>query len=158
MAIKVLRGNVTPGYKVTAGQTIYGGLGVQLSADGESIEVGGAEPIGLAVESNVYFPAQASQPDNTIGDGFDYPNYNRGGRICVVNLGAEVELFDDKRAAAGASHPVLTSDTFTPNAIVYADATTGKITTTAGSNKRVGRVSNVGGTGASLVLKIVVEI
>ncbi len=159
MGIRIVReaGDRTPGYKVAASNTIYGGLAVQLTAN-DTVAVGGAEVVGLALESNVAFPAQASTPDNTVGDQFNYLDYNRGGLIAVVNGSAEVELYDDGRAAAGASHPVTYGDSWALMAPVYADATTGKLTTTAEGNKRIGRVTGITGTGAALVLRVMLEL
>lgn len=163
MGIRVLRENAgsrTPGYKVASGVSVYPGVAVVLSAI-DTITLYDAntnQVLGLALDSNVQFPMQNTDPDTQAGEGFDYTNYNRGGLIAVIN-NAEVELFDDERAAAGASHPVVYGDTFALNGIVYADATTGKITTEAdgGANLRVGRVTGITGTDVSTVLRIIIE-
>lgn len=171
MAIRILKetgASRSAGYKVTANVSILPGNAVVLGADEETIKLPASgtseEILGLALDSNVMFPFQSATPDQTMGNGYDYLNYNRQGLVSVFNNGGEVELFDDKRLADGLSHPVIYGGTFTLNIPVYANCTSGTstqlgfITEVATTNKRIGRVTGVFGTGADLVLRIIVEI
>jgi hypothetical protein len=55
-------------------------------------------PYGLAIESNVKFPLAPATGDPA-GQGYDYTNFNRGGKLaCFIN-GGEFELSDDGRGS-----------------------------------------------------------
>lgn len=167
MGIRVLKeaGNSrTPGYevKVTGGvaEVILPGLACNLEdantikiADGTSEKV-----VGLALDSNVLFPIGNTLPDSQAGEGYDYLSYNRQGLVSLFSNG-EVELYDDKRQAAGASHPVNFAEAFTVNAPVYADAS-GKITlVNGGTAPEVGIVTGITNPGvAGLVLRVKLSI
>jgi hypothetical protein len=71
-------------------------------------------PYGLAIESNVKFPI-APLTGDPAGEGFDYTNFNRGGKVAVFHSGGEFELFDDGRGL-----PYATG-TYTINYPVYAN-------------------------------------
>jgi len=150
----------TPGSNVLAGEEIMPGF-VMLMEDAETIKVydDKAEiPSGLAMQSNVHYPAfDPAAPDGTpVGDGYEFLNYNRGGLIGLFRAGGTVLLYDDKRKSGGASHPVDYSQAYAVNGICYADETTGKITSDSatGTRKEVGIVEKVVGSGADLVLKM----
>lgn len=167
MGIRVLKeasNSRTAGYKVDidirfgAPWAIVPGIACNL-VDAETLKIadGTTEAIiGLALDSNVLFPMTNGLPDGAAGEGYDYLNYNRQGLVALFSNG-EVELYDDKRMAAGASHPANYLEAFAINAPVYADAT-GKITLVPGTNK-VGEVTGITNPGApELVLKIKLSI
>jgi hypothetical protein len=168
MAMNILKetgASRSAGYAVASGVSVYGGLAMILQ-DAQTITLFSTNavlPQGLAIESNVIYPAMNLTPgtDGLIaqaGQGNDYLNYNRQGLISLFRDGI-VELYDDLRAASGASSPINTSDTFSFNVPVYATATTGVITVASngGANVLVGRVLNSVGTGSAKVVTIVVN-
>lgn len=164
MAIRILRegaGSRTPGYAVAAGQSIVGGMTVILS-DASTITAyttSAAQPLGLAIDTNVLLAAQNASPDQTAGQGYDYLNYDRGGLISVLNKGAEVEIYDDGRSVS----PFDTGNhTFVLNTPIYTVA--GYLSSVVGTGVRIGRVTSVTGTyaaagaGSDLVVRFILEI
>jgi hypothetical protein len=96
---------------------------------------------GIAAESTGQLPI-APLSGLTAGEGFDYTNFARGGLVsCFVN-GSELELYDD-----GHGVPFTDTDTYTLNREVYADESTGLITSDAtGGRKAIGSVTDVEGS------------
>jgi hypothetical protein len=162
MALRVLRENAgsrTPGYDVAAGVSLVGGLAVVLS-DNDTIKLNTAAAtdavLGLVMESNIAFPAQSTTPDQQAGQGYDYLDYNRGGLFTVIH-DAEVEVWDDGRSTTVV--PFDTTGTYAVNQPVYAETVTGKITDdSTATNQRIGRITAVTGSGATAVLRILLEI
>lgn len=153
--IKVLKEvNRLPGLLPKDGEQILGGSVVTL--DGDRLKkydgTAGTFPLGLASDSNIQFPIQA--PNGiTVGVGYDYTGFARGGLIGVFINGGLFELFDD-----GRGHPCVITDTFEQNKPVYAN-NEGKITSDgSGSKPRIGTVYGVSGSGADLRLTIKLEI
>jgi len=162
MGIRVMHensGSRTRGFAVKSGDTVYPGLVVQ-KEDNDTIKIPTTltEPmLGLALDSNVLYPFQATAPDTTAGEGYNYLDYNRQGLVAYIS-NAEVELYDDKRAAAGASHPVDYSKTYAVNEPVYVIAS-GKIDNATSGNTQVGVVTAVENNGSSaLVLRVKLTI
>src|SRR5271157_2614101 len=129
MAIRILRetgASRSAGYivNVAAGvaDSILPGIAVTLMTTDANAQTIGllssiatpytGEILGLTLDSNIIFPFQSSQPNNTMGQGFDYTNYNRQGLIGVFNNHGEVELYDDNRLAGGLSSPIIYGDAF----------------------------------------------
>ena len=166
MGIRILResasGSRTAGMAVLAGESIVPGI-VIVQDDNTTVKVftGTAlAPLGLALDSNVQFPSQATAPDVTAGAGFDYLNYNRQGLVAAITGDAEVELYDDLRdtSTAGASHPVDHTQAYVVGAPLFADTTTGRVTSVVGSNKAIGRCTGIDGSGATMVVRMIVNI
>lgn len=162
MGIRVLHensGSRTEGFEVKSGDTIYPGLVVQ-KEDASTIKIPTTltEPmLGLALDSNALFPFQATVPDATVGEGYDYLNYNRQGLVAYIS-NAEVELFDDKRAESGDSHPVDYSKTYVVNEPLYVIAD-GKIDNATSGNTQIGVVTGASNNGsAALVLRVKLTI
>jgi hypothetical protein len=163
MALRVLRENAgsrTPGYDVNTDVSVVGGLAVVLH-DNNTIKLNTAAAtdavLGLVMESNIAYPAQSTVPDHQAGQGFDYLDYNRGGLVTVIH-DAEVEIWDDGRSATVI--PIVTGGTYEVNNPVYAETNTGKITDVdgGGTNQRIGRITGVTGSGATILLQILLEI
>ena len=86
--------------------------------------------LGIAAETTVQ-PPIAPLSGNTVGEGYNYTDFARGGLVsCFVN-GSELELFDDGRGA-----PYETADTYVLNRAVYAKEN-GKITSAVGGGRQL---------------------
>jgi hypothetical protein len=97
----------------------------------------GAVVYGIAAESTGQLPI-APANGLTAGQGYDYTNFARGGLVGAFITGSELELFDD-----GHGLPYLTggSESYALNAPVYADVTTGKVTSLpTGNSDAIGTV------------------
>lgn len=149
MALRFVREvNRSLGFAKKSGTTITSGQPLMLDTTGASLmpfdgSVTNGVPYGLALEDTVNQPLQGAT--FTAGQGFDYTNFARGGLYSVMLDGGEAELFDDGRGA-----PYVTTDTYTVNAPVYANSS-GKITSTAGSNPLVGYCTAVTGSPVTLL-------
>jgi hypothetical protein len=174
MAINILRevsrdGGRLPQSNGTSGAILSGmvlelannGLNVQLST---SVSPAPAAPWGLAAESNVQQPLQG--PGGlTVGVGYDYTNFDRGGLISVFQNGGSFELFNDQGELAPLSpsggNPFVYTDSFASNNYVYAQANTGLVTATAsGNSAAIGTCISVtnAGSAADMVLQIKLSI
>lgn len=153
MAIRILKEvNREGGRAPATGADIIAGQPLELADASHVQPYSGASnslPLGLASDSNLHQPLQA---DNglTVGVGFDYTNFNRGGLIGAFINGGEFEMFDD-----GTGAPFETGDTYTLNHPVYANSS-GLITSTAASNPRVGMVMAV--TGSAPVTRLTIKM
>ena len=175
MAINILRevsrdGGRLPQSNGTSGAILSGmvlelannGLNVQLSTSLSS--AGTALPWGLAAESNVQQPLQG--PGGlTVGVGYDYTNFDRGGLISVFQNGGSFELFNDQGELAPLSpsggNPFVIGDTFVSNNYVYAQVNTGLVTAVAAGNSApIGSCISVtnAGSAADMVLQIKLSI
>ena len=118
MAYRVIReNNRSEGFAVLAGEHIIAGAPVMIGS-GFTVKKadGAAMPYGLACESTDPLPmAPASGP--TAGQGYDYTNWNRGGKVAAFVTGSELELFDD-----GHGKPFNDAATYAINGAVYANA------------------------------------
>lgn len=134
MAMKVVNSGLEtrkPGYTVKAGVSILAGKPVRFDptdTTGATIQLadGGCGTTGFALESNV-----APLSLNMFFD-----EVNRGGLISYVcGNGIEIEVWNDGRGDI-----FVTTDTFTPGALVYSSAA-GLITTTASVGGSIGKVT-----------------
>jgi hypothetical protein len=173
MAINILRevsrdGGRLPQSNGTSG-AILSGMVLELANNGLNVQLStsaapGPMPWGLAAESNVQQPLQG--PGGlTVGVGYDYTNFDRGGLISVFQNGGSFELFNDQGELAPLSpsggNPFVISDTFVSNGLVYAQVNTGLVTSVAGSNSgAIGSCISVtnAGSAADMVLQIKLSI
>ncbi len=102
MAVRIIReNNRSEGRKkVTAAPDIIAGQPLLLAANKETKAYDDtshvAFPYGIAAESTEQLPI-APASGQTVGEGFDYTNFNRGGLVGAFVNGSELELFDDGR-------------------------------------------------------------
>ena len=120
MAYRVIReNNRSEGLPVLAGEHIIAGAPVMLDASSGLAFKKANEtdmPYGLACESTDPLPmAPASGP--TVGQGYDYTQYARGGKVAAFVTGSELELFDD-----GHGLPFVAAGPWLVNAPVYVSA------------------------------------
>lgn len=157
MAIRILKEVSRDGGRLPAtGASVIAGVALELAASGTVQPYTGAanaEPWGLASDSNVTQPLQGAG-GLTVGVGFDYTNFNRGGLIGAFQNGGVFELYND-----GTGNPMDITATFVPNAAVYSGATglADDATAQAGRDKlgTCVSVSNAGhATNMRLVLKL----
>jgi hypothetical protein len=153
MAIRILKEvNREGGRAPATGALIIAGQPLEL-ASASTVQpysgVSGSLPLGLASDSNKTQPLQAAN-GLTVGVGFDYTNFDRGGLVGAFINGGEFELFDDSTGA-----PFMTGDTYTLNMPVYANSS-GLVTSTAASNPRIGMVTAV--TGSAPVTRLTIKL
>ncbi len=96
-------------------------------------------PLGLASDSNIQQPLQGAG-GLTVGVGFDFTNFNRGGLIGAFLNGGVFELSND-----GTGNPYEDGDTYVLNQPVFANSS-GLVTSTVGSNPELGTVLAVTGS------------
>jgi hypothetical protein len=162
MALSIVREvNRSIGLSLASGATIISGQPLMLvpTASGTATQVKpfdgsvtNSKPYGLALEDSQFLPLQnASAPDQTAGQGYDYTNFARGGLYSALLDGGEVQLFSD-----GRGYPFLQTDTWFIGAPVYANSS-GLITATAGSNPLIGYCTGFTGSPATMLqVKIVI--
>ena len=172
MAINILRevsrdGGRLPQTNGTSG-AILSGMCLELANNGLNVQLststGATQPWGLAAESNVQQPLQG--PGGlTVGVGYDYTNFDRGGLISVYQNGGSFELFNDQGEMAPLSpsggNPFVYTDSFVSNGLVYAQVNTGLVTSVAGGNSAaIGSCISVtnAGSAADMVLQIKLSI
>jgi hypothetical protein len=103
----------------------------------------------LAIESNVKFPLAPATGDPA-GQGYDYTNFNRGGKIaCFIN-GGEFELSDDGRGSP------IAAVVFAINGPVY--ATAAGLVSSAAVGSRIGTVVDYDVASSPTRLRIKSEI
>jgi hypothetical protein len=113
----------------------------------------GALPMGLAAESNVMYPIQGDP--FTVGVGYDYNRFNRGGLVSFFFNGGMFELTSDPRGTV-----FVDTDTYVINKPVYVNSN-GKITSDSnnGNNPMIGVVVNYvtqSGKVVSLTIKLTI--
>ena len=140
MAIRQVKEvNRSIGYPVASGNIVGGNL-LEINASQQVLPWlhtrTAGKPLGLAIESNVFFPLQPANGE-VAGQGFDYTNFNRGGlESCYIN-GGDFVLYNDGRGYPYA----VGSVTYAVNQPVYASAVTdGLITSAVTSGVIVGYV------------------
>lgn len=95
---------------------------------------------GIAAEDTVQNPI-APASGQTVGEGFDYTDFARGGKVSVFHTGSVLELFDDGRGA-----PYEAGDTYVLNRPVYAKEN-GLVTSDAtGGRQEIGSVVDFEGS------------
>ena len=97
--------------------------------------------LGLAAEDVVQNPI-APTSGKTVGQGFDYTDFARGGLVSAFINGGIFELFDDGRGA-----PYTTGDTYVLNRPVFVSESTGLITSDGtGNRQEIGSVVDFEGS------------
>ena len=149
MAIKISREvNRAEGRLPATSVKIYAGMALVIDTGKFTPYAGGAGiiPYGIADVSNVVPPLQGAP--YTVGQGFDYTGFNRGGLVGAFINGSELDLYDDLRDVTSCPFLVGGGESYVVNKAVYADATTGKITSLAGAgaNYEIGSVVALEGT------------
>jgi hypothetical protein len=140
MAIRQIKEvNRSVGYPVASGNIVGGNL-LEINASQQVLPWlhtrTAGKPLGLAIESNVFFPLQPANGE-VAGQGFDYTNFNRGGLESVYLNGGDFVLYNDGRGYPYA----VGSVTYAVNAPVYASAAVdGLITSDPTSTVIVGYV------------------
>jgi len=156
VAIRVRREvNRSEGRLPASGVNILAGQAVMIDGDGKFTNFADAgstlTPYGLADVSNVTLPLAGSD-GVTVGQGYDYTNFARGGLVGAFLNGGEFSLFDD-----GRGKPFIDTDTYLVNGKVYvvkSGADTGKITSVA-VGPEIGTVVEVTGSPVdTLVIKV----
>ena len=146
MAVRVIRENkrsagLTPksGVTIIAGEPVVLDTATSVRLYDSAAHTAGALLYGIAAESTAQLPL-APANGMTAGQGYDYTNFARGGLVSCFELGSELELFDD-----GHGLPYLTggSESYALNAPVYADVTTGKVTSLAASGANSGVIGSI---------------
>jgi hypothetical protein len=146
MALRIIREvNRSLGFAKTSGTTIISGQPLMLDSTAAALKpfdgsVTNAKPYGLALEDSQVPPLQASSANQTVGQGYDYTNFARGGLYSVLCDGGEFELYNDGRGA-----PFVTSDTYQIMGPVYANAS-GLLTSQSSGNALVGYCTAVTGS------------
>jgi hypothetical protein len=132
------------------------GLNVQLSTS-----TGSTYSWGLAADSNVQQPLQGAG-GLTVGVGYDYTNFDRGGLISVFQNGGSFELYNDLGEIAPLQgNPFVYTDSFVSNAPVYAQVNTGLVTSVSGGNSpQIGTTIQVtnAGNATEMLLQIKLSI
>lgn len=151
MALRVIRETGRSlGYSLASGATIISGQPLMLASASTvkpyDASVTNGQVIGLALEDSEYLPL-AGSGGITAGAGYDYTNFARGGMFSYICDGGEVELYSDGRGL-----PFETGDTYVIGCKVYANSS-GKITSTSGSNPEVGICTSFTGSPVT-VLKV----
>lgn len=148
MAIKIEKENLasrTPGNPIESGSyLIYKGTVIVME---KNITTGAIEvrpytdtdvtnlliPSGLAIDQNVQNPLQA-QNGLTVGDGYDYTDFNRGGLVAAI---------DDATVWVKGDTLVKPDDTWTISTKVYWDGAAALFTdTTSGKTVAVGALED----------------
>lgn len=156
MAIRILKEVSRDGGRLPAtGATVVAGMALELAAaDTVQPYVGAAlaEPWGLASDSNVTQPLQGAG-GLTVGVGYDYTNFNRGGLIGAFQNGGVFELYND-----GTGNAMNIAGTFVPNVAVFAAA--GLITdaTALAGRDKVGTCVSVSNAGSSTAMRLTIKL
>lgn len=157
MAIRILKEVSRDGGRLPAtGASVIAGIALELGAAGAVQPYTGAalaEPWGLASDSNVTQPLQGAG-GLTVGVGFDYTNFNRGGLIGAFQNGGVYELYND-----GTGNAMDIAATFVPNAAVFANATglADDATLQAGRDK-LGTCVSVANAGHATNMRLVLKL
>ena len=159
MAIKIIKEVSRDGGRLPAtGASILAGDAIQLNAAGEVLPYAntGAQAHrvwGLASDSNVTQPLQGAG-GLTVGVGFDYTNFNRGGLIGAFMNGGVYELYND-----GSGNPMVIGGTYVVNEPVYSD-TSGKITEVDGFSgaSLLGTVVSVSNAGSATAMRLQLKL
>ena len=91
-------------------------------------DVGVLTPGGVAIDQN-YRPSMAPDSNPTVGEGYDYTDFNRGGLVGTI---------DDATVWISGNSLVKADDTWTVGTSVYWDADNSLFTDTNSSDTKVG--------------------
>ena len=158
MAIRILKEVSRDGGRLpSATYSVIAGIPLELAAAGAEVRPyqGAATtmPFGLASDSNITQPLQGAG-GLTVGVGFDYTNFNRGGLIGAFLNGGAFELYND-----GTGNPFDTAATFALNTVVYANSASGLLSDVAGANgKAVGVTMGVTSAGSLTAMKLQLKL
>jgi len=108
-------------------------------ADGSFADI----PLGIAADSTE-IPPLAPSSGQVAGEGFDYTNFARGGKVAVFQDGSELELFDDGRGA-----PYEDGDTYVLNRPVFAKENGLVTSVVGGGRQQIGSVVDFAGSPVS---------
>jgi len=157
MAIRILKEVSRDGGRLpSVGASIIAGVAIQLdTADTVKpfLAAGGTVPLGLASDSNVTQPLQGAG-GLTVGVGYDYTNFNRGGLIgCFLN-GGVFELYND-----GTGNPFVLAPVapYALNKPVYANGS-GLSTADAAGNMLVGYCMKVVNAGNATTMRLQLKL
>jgi len=163
MAIRILKEVSRDGGRLPqsngTNSNILAGMVLELANNGVNVQLststGSTAPWGLASDSNVTQPLQGAG-GLTVGVGYDYTNFNRGGLIGAFQNGGVFELSND-----GSGNPfVLTPGTsYASNVPLYAQATTGLVTADAsGNSPQIGSCAYVTNAGSSTAMLLGIKL
>lgn len=167
MAIRIEKENLasrTPGARIKTNSpafVIYKGTVVVREKNGTdgAIELrpfvdadvaAGLIPDGLAIDQNVQNPLQGLN-GNTVGDGYDYTDFNRGGLVATI---------DDAQVWVKGNSLVKVDDTWTVGTAVYWDGGNTRFTdTSSATTVKVGKLMDkiLTGTDVTEILVSVVD-
>lgn len=165
MAIRILKEVSRDGGRLPAtNAVILGGSVLELASNGANVQLststGSTLPWGLSSDSNVTQPLQGAG-GLTVGVGFDYTNFNRGGLIGAFQNGGVFELYND-----GTGNPFVLSPTapYAVNIPLYAltgnGTTTGGTVTSdsAGNSPAIGSCVSVTNAGSSTTMRLQIKL
>lgn len=157
MAIRILKEVSRDGGRLpAAGASVIAGMALELGASASVQPYSGAaaaEPWGLASDSNVTQPLQGAG-GLTVGVGFDYTNFNRGGLIGAFQNGGVFEMYND-----GTGNAMDIAATFVPNAAVYANAAgLAAATTLQAGRDKLGTCVSVSNAGSATNMRLVLKL
>jgi len=156
MAIRILKEvSRDQGRAPATGVSIIAGMPLEL-VDADTVRPydqtdANDQVFGLASDSNITQPLQGAG-GLTVGVGFDYTNFNRGGLIGAFLNGGVFELYND-----GTGVPYEAGDTYNLNENVYANSSGLLTSSAAGDNKLVGTALKVVGAPVTrLTIKLLI--
>ena len=160
MAIRILKEVSRDGGRLptTGKAAVIAGQPLELGTGGASVHGwegnAGILVFGLASDSNVTQPLQGAG-GLTVGVGYDYTNFNRGGLIGAFMNGGVFELYND-----GTGNPFETAAAFTLNKAVYANAGSGLLSDVAGGGGGmvVGSCMGVTNSGSATAMKLQLKL
>lgn len=158
MAIRILKEVSRDGGRLPeAGAAIVAGMPLELASSGSTVRQyqGGAntQVFGLASDSNVAQPLQGAG-GLTVGVGFDYTNFNRGGLIGAFLNGGVFELYND-----GTGNAFDYTATYNLNELVYANSSSGLLSSAPGANgKEVGVTMGVSNAGSATAMRLTLKL
>ena len=139
--------------------SILAGSVVELANNGANVQLstssGTTLPWGLASDSNVTQPLQGAG-GLTVGVGYDYTNFNRGGLVGAFLNGGVFELSND-----GTGNPFVLSPSaaYASNIPLYAQVNTGLVTSdAAGNSPQIGSCVAVFNAGNSTSMRLQIKL
>ena len=157
MAIKILKEVSRDGGRLPAtGATVIAGMAIEL-ATADTVQpftaVATTSPLGLASDSNVYQPLQGAG-GLTIGVGYDYTNFNRGGLIGAFLNGGAFELWND---STGNPFVLVPTTPYALNKALYAN-NAGLITADAAGAMLVGYCMKIVNAGDASKMRLQIKL
>lgn len=143
MAVRVIRENnrtegFVPTVAVIAGQPLVKATASSVKPYDDATF---ADLVWCIAAESTQQPPIAPLSGQTVGEGYNYTDFARGGLVSGFTNGSELEMFDDGRGA-----PYEPADTYVLNRPVYAKEN-GKITSVVGGGRqRIGSVVDFEGS------------